>query len=125
MWQDTSGVGMKQSLFITLVCVAAGLGIARAEDHTFTGEIMDSQCAQMGSHDNMMKGEGAHNAKECTIACVKSGGKYALYDPTAKRAYQLDNQKKARDYAGQEVTITGTFDSTTDSIHVTNIRPGS
>src|SRR6266851_10503658 len=110
---------MKQSLLITVLCVAAGLGVARADDKTFTGEIMDSQCAQMGSHDNMMKGEGAKNAKECTNACAKSGGKYALYDPTGKRAYQLDDQKKARDYAGQKVTITGTFDSTSDSIHVT------
>jgi hypothetical protein len=116
---------MKRSLWITVLCVAAGLGVARAADQTFTGEIMDSQCAQMGSHDNMMKSEGAKNAKECANACVKSGGKYALYDPTAKRAYKLDNQKKARDYAGQKVTITGTFDSTSDSIQVTNIQPGS
>jgi len=36
--------------------------------------------------------------------------------------YQLDNKKKARDYAGQKVTIKGAFDSTTDSIHVTNIQ---
>ncbi|HUE00883.1 MAG TPA: DUF5818 domain-containing protein [Bryobacteraceae bacterium] len=116
---------MRQSLFVTLLCVAAGLGAAQAADHTFTGEIMDSQCAQMGSHDNMMKSEGANNPKECSIACVKSGGAYALYDPAAKRAYQLDNQKKARDYAGQKVTITGTLDSGSDSIHVTNIQPGS
>jgi hypothetical protein len=113
---------MKQSLFSTVLCVIAGLGVARAADQTFTGEIMDSPCAQMGSHENMMKAEGARNPKECTIACVKSGGKYALYDPAAKRAYQLDNQKKAGDYAGQKVTITGTFDSTSDSIHVTNIQ---
>jgi hypothetical protein len=116
---------MKQSLFITVLCVGAGLGIARAADQTYTGEIMDSQCAQMASHDNMMKSEGAKNAKECTIACVKSGGKYALYDPAAKRAYQLDNQKKARDYAGQKVTISGTYDSGSDSIQVKNIQPGS
>jgi hypothetical protein len=112
---------MKLSLFVTVLCVTAGLGVA--DDHTFTCEIMDNQCAQMGSHDNMMKSEGAKNAKECAIACVKSGGKYALYDPAAKRGYQLDNKKKARDYAGQKVTIKGTFDSTTDSIHVTNIQP--
>jgi len=116
---------MRQSLFIAVLCVAAGLGVDRAADRTFTGEIMDSQCAQMGSHDNMMKSEGAKNAKECAIACVKSGGKYALYDPAAKRAYQLDNQKKARDYAGQRVTITGTLDSASDSIHITTIQPGS
>jgi ATP-dependent protease HslVU (ClpYQ) peptidase subunit len=112
---------MKQSLFITVLCVATGLGMARAEDRTFNGEIMDSQCAQMGSHDKMMKSEGAKNAKECAIACVKSGGKYALYDSAAKRAYQLNNQKKARDYAGQKVTITGTYDSSSDSIQVKNI----
>src|SRR5258708_28784796 len=116
---------MKQSLFITALCVAAGLGVAGADDKTFTGEIMDSQCAQMGSHDNMMKGEGAKNAKECTNACVKSGGKYALYDPASKHVYQLDDQKKARDFAGQKVTITGNVDSTSDSIHITNIQPGS
>jgi len=74
---------MRQSLFIAVLCAAPGLGVARSADHTFTGEIMDSQCAQMGSHDNMMKSEGAKNAKECAIACVKSGGKYALYDPAA------------------------------------------
>ena len=116
---------MKQSLFITALCVGAGFGVARAADHTFTGEIMDSQCAQMSSHDNMMKSEGAKNARECAIACVKSGGKYALYDPAAKRVYQLDNQKKARDYAGQKVRITGTLDSGSDSIHIINIQAGS
>ena len=116
---------MKQTLFITVLFIAAGLGMARAADQTFTGEIMDSQCAQMGSHDNMMKPEGANNAKECAIACVKSGGKYALYDPAAKRAYQLDNQKKAGAFAGQKVTITGKFDSSSDSIQVKNIQPAS
>ena len=116
---------MKQSLFITVLCVGAGFGVARAADHTFTGEIMDSQCAQMGSHGNMMKGVGAKNAMECAIACVKIGGKYALYDPAVKRVYQLDNQKKARDYAGQKETITGAYDSGSDSIQVKKIQPGS
>ncbi len=54
--KDSPGIDMKQLLFITVLCVGAGLGVARAADKTFTGEIMDSQCAQMGSHDMMMKG---------------------------------------------------------------------
>lgn len=58
---------------------------------SFRGEIMDSQCAQMGSHDNMMKQEGAKNAKECSDACVKMGGKYVLYDKGTKTIYQLDD----------------------------------
>jgi hypothetical protein len=108
---------MKQSLFVFVLCAGAfGAG------KTFTGEIMDSQCADMASHDNMMKGENATNAKECTLSCVKKGGSFALYDPAAKQSYKLDNQKKAAAFAGQKVTITGTYDSGSDSLHVTNIK---
>jgi hypothetical protein len=108
---------MKQSLFIFLLCA----GSAFAADKTYTGEIMDSQCADMASHDNMMKGENAHNAKECTIACVKKGGSYALYVGAEKKAYKLDNQKKVGAFAGQKVTVTGSYDTGSDSIHVANI----
>src|ERR1700679_1514772 len=108
---------MKQTLFIAGLSITAALGVGRA-DQTFTGEIMDSQCADMGSHDNMMKGEHASNAKECALACVKKGAPLALFDPAAKKAYRLDNQKKAKDFAGQKVTVTGKLAD--DSIHVTN-----
>lgn len=116
---------MKQTFFITALCVASSFGVARAADKTYTGEIMDSQCAGMGSHEDMMKGEHASNAKECAIACAKSGGKFELYDPAAKKSYQLDNQKKAKDFAGQKVTVTGKLDSKGDAIQVTNIQPRS
>ena len=109
---------MKQSLIFILLCT----GSAFAADKTYTGEIMDSQCADMGSHDDMMKGEHASNGKDCAIACAKKGGTYALYDPAAKKAYKLDNQKKAGALAGQKVTVTGSYDSGSDSIHVSNIK---
>jgi hypothetical protein len=108
---------MKRSLFIFALSAAAF-----GADKSFTGEIMDSQCADMASHDNMMKGEGATNAKECTIACVKKGGTYSLYVPAAKQSYKLDNQKKAAAFAGQKVTVTGSVDSSGDSIKVANIQ---
>jgi hypothetical protein len=91
-------------------------------DKTYTGEIMDSQCADMASHDNMMKGENAHNSKECTLSCVKKGGSYALYETGEKRSYKLDNQKKVAAFAGQKVTITGSYDSNSDSIHVASVK---
>jgi hypothetical protein len=109
---------MKQALFISTLCITAAFGA----DKTFTGEIMDSQCADMASHDNMMKGENASNSKECTLSCVKKGGSFALYDPVAKQAYRLDNQKKARDFAGQKVTVTGSVDAGGESIHVSSIQ---
>lgn len=114
---------MKQSLFIAALCILAGFSVARAADKTFTGEIMDSQCADMGTHADMMKGENASDAKDCAIKCVKKGGKYALYDAGAKKAYALDNQKKAAAFAGQKVTVTGKIDG--DSIQVTSIKGGS
>jgi hypothetical protein len=109
---------MKKSLFTLLLCTSAAFGA----DKTFTGEIMDSQCSDMASHDDMMKGEGAHNAKECAIACVKKGGTYALYASGEKRSYKLDNQKKAAAFAGQKVTVTGSYDSGSDTLHLSSIK---
>jgi hypothetical protein len=109
---------MKHSLFLFVFCA----GAAFAADKTYTGEIMDSQCAEMSSHDSMMKGENASDAKDCTMKCVKKGGSYALFVSTEKKAYKLDNQKKAAAFAGQKVTVTGSYDTGSDSLHVASIK---
>jgi len=63
-------------------------------------------------------------AKEmCTKNCIKMGGKYVLYDSAAKKIYQLDDQTKPEQFAGKNVKVTGTLSN--DTIHVTNIEPGS
>jgi len=105
-----------------------GLGLARAADRTFTGEIMDSSCASMGSHAGMMKGKDANDPavrKLCTETCVKMGAKYVLYNATRKTTYKLDDQEKPADFAGQKVKVTGTYDAATKTIHVTDIQPAS
>jgi type 1 fimbria pilin len=99
--------------------------LAAAKDSTFSGEIMDSQCAQMGSHDMMMKKEGINDKKMCTLNCVKMGGKFVLYNSSTKTVYQLDDQKKLEEFAGQNVKITGTLDKATNTIHVTAIKAAS
>ncbi len=93
---------------------------------TFTGEIWDSDCAKMGSHEQMMKGEGSKNAKECTLGCVSGmGSKFVLYDKAKKVIYQLSDQEKPREFAGQRVKVTGTYDSATKTIQVQSIEPAS
>ena len=93
-----------------------------AQSRTFSGEIMDSQCAAvMHSHARMMQGVDAKNAKECTEKCVHMGGKYAFLDSSGNTAYQLDDQEKAAAFAGQKVTVKGTLDSGTKTIHVESI----
>ena len=108
-------------------------GFAAAKDKTFSGEIMDSQCAKEGSHAMMLKKEGMGDKdpndpmakKMCTENCVKMGGKYVLFNGASKAVYQLDDQTKPEQFAGQKVKITGTLNKATKTIHVTDIKAAS
>jgi Protein of unknown function (DUF5818) len=112
---------MKQISLLTLLLAASSSVFAQDKSGTFSGEIMDKQCAQMGSHENMMKTEGAKDAKECTLACVKNGGSFVLLDPQTKKVYRIDDEKKVREYAGERVQITGNYDQDTDVLHIKTI----
>jgi type 1 fimbria pilin len=89
----------------------------------FTGEIMDSTCAKNNNHDDMkdMPSMGG-TAASCTLSCVEMGAKYVLQDTAKKVTYQLDDQSKPKDFAGQKVKITGSFDAKTKTIHVEKIE---
>lgn len=82
------------------------------------GYISDSMCGL-----KHMSGMG--DDKSCTLACVKKGGKFVLADSDHKRVYQLDRagQEKAREFAGQKVTVTGRLSGKT--IRVTAIEAAS
>jgi hypothetical protein len=114
------GEGMKITVVIATLLLAAPL--CQPQSRPFSGEIMDSQCAGMGSHDKMMQGVDAKNAKECTQKCVQLGGKYVLFDPAAKTVYQLDDQGKPAAYAGQKVTVKGSYNASNKTIHVESIE---
>jgi hypothetical protein len=99
---------------------------AAQKNQTFTGEIMDSQCAAMGTHEQMIKTfEKVNTAKECTLACVKAGGKFVLFNRNTRTTFQLDDQKKPAQFAGANVTVTGTLDDSNKTIHVANIKVSS
>jgi hypothetical protein len=113
----------KLTLGLFAALLLTSIGVAAPKDRTYTGQIMDNDCAKMGSHDAMMKKEGTKDAKDCTLACVKGGGKYVLYNSTTKKTYQLDDQTKPEQFAGQQVTVTGSYDMGAKAIHVTDIQP--
>jgi uncharacterized protein DUF5818 len=48
----------------------------------------------------------------------KSGQKFVLEDDLVNTSYQLDDQKKAQQYQGKKVQVTGTLDAENNLIHV-------
>jgi hypothetical protein len=92
----------------------------QAPSRSFTGDIMDSNCAKSGVHDPKMG-----SSKDCTVACVKGGAKFVLYNTSTKTTYQLDDQKKPEAFAGEKVKVTGTYDAATKTIHVASIAAAS
>ena len=107
----------------SLLAVLFSISVAAQKSQTFSGEIMDQQCALLGGHSAMMnQGE---SAKDCSNRCVSIGGKYVLYDAANKTIYQLDEQKKAQPFAGGKAKVTGTYDTSSKTIHVANIQAGS
>ncbi|MGB6597543.1 MAG: DUF5818 domain-containing protein [Candidatus Acidiferrum sp.] len=89
---------------------------------SFTGELTDNVCAAQHSHDAMIKKEGFKGSKDCTLGCVKSGGQFVLYAPANNTTYRLDDQEKPSGFAGQRVTIIGTYDGATKTIHIQSIQ---
>jgi hypothetical protein len=116
---------MKKSaitLAAALILMLPSLSFGAAKARTFTGNIMDSQCAKMGSHEAMKKKAGIATDAECTKQCVSMGGKYVLFNSGTKTIYQLDDQVKPEAFAGEKVKVTGTYNAKTKTIHVESIE---
>ncbi len=58
-----------------------------------------------------------------TGTVVKAAGKYVL--KTSDMNYQLDDQQKAKKFVGQQVKVSGSLDTDTSTIHVSDISPMS
>jgi Protein of unknown function (DUF5818) len=104
---------MKRFVYSLLLLAALANAQGRRQ---FTGIITDSMCAT-GDHSQMRMGP---TDGQCTIACVEAhGALYVLYD--GKEAYTLSDQQTPEKFAGKKVTITGTLDAKTKTIHVDSI----
>lgn len=100
---------------LILVALAGGLAAYGA---TLTGEISDSACG--ASHAKMLaEHKDLKTDHDCTVACVKAGGKYVLV--SAGKVYTIANQdqKDLATQAGEMVTVTGNVKG--DTITVSKI----
>ena len=105
-----------------LCCTAlfAGLApLASAAPVTMTGMISDSMCG--ASHAKMMEmhKDAKMTDRDCTLACVKAGGKYVFV--SEGKVYQIANQDVAelQKEPGESVQLTGNVNG--NSITVSKI----
>jgi hypothetical protein len=111
---------------VALVLAQSSSDSARAQQQNntpiaYVGFVMDSLCAGGGSHAAMQSKEGIKTAKDCVLFCMKSGAKLVLYIPATKTIYNLDDQDKSLDYAGEKVTVVGSYDGPSKTIHIISI----
>ena len=117
-------------LRIAIGLIVAAL-LAHATDEkprVFHGQIADTQCALnihslTRSHAEMLKSKATGGTEgSCAIYCVRYlGGDFVLSSKGA--VYRLDNQEKAREFAGQRVNVTGTLEPKSKTIRLIEIEP--
>jgi len=95
---------------LTLLLVGHGALVAapKGKEKTFVGNISDSMCGLK----HMMPGD----AKGCTVGCVQKGAKFVLADERHNKVYQLSDQEKPKEFAGQKVKVTGTLSGKTINV---------
>ena len=112
---------------VVLAVLILGLAfydVRRSGPTVFHGEIMDSRCAEMGSHDAVMKMQGFQTPLQCALFCAHYSNPpsvWVLYDPESKKTYQLSDQGKVQPFAAEKVTISGSYDDVSKTILVTAI----
>ena len=93
----------------SLCCIGLLVGLsafAQAAEETWTGKISDSGCG--ASHAKMMAQHPDNKTdRDCTLACVKGGGKYVFV--SNGKVYNIENQDLAllQEHAGHTVRLTG------------------
>ena len=100
-----------------LTCLLASAAMfATQSRQTFSGTITDDECSR-ADHSRMRMGS---TDTACAIACAEvHGGQFVLFD--GKEIYQLSDQGKSKELAGQKVTVVGTLDSKTKTIQVNSM----
>ena len=106
---------------LIVLLAATGLmwgGAASTANQSWTGRITDSLCG--AKHEEAAEGQGKMPDRECTIACVRGGSKYAFVSDG--KVFQIANQTNPdlAVHAGHTVRLTG--EAKGDSITVSKIE---
>jgi hypothetical protein len=89
---------------------------------TFVGVISDGQCAEKGSHKEVMAKAKVNTQANCVKGCARRYG-YVLYVPSSKKIYKLSDQERPAELAAKRVKIKGALNKATQTIYVSSIEP--
>jgi len=108
----------------TLLSIGASLlllpALSFSAQQTWTGEISDNMCG--ANHQAMAKSGQKVNPRDCTLQCVKGGGKYVFV--SKGEVFDIANQDlpDLQKHAGQKVELAGDLGSDNKTITVTKIQ---
>lgn len=112
-----------KAVLLTLLVLSLSVMTVSAAEQTWTGKISDSMCG--ATHKKMSTEHGAKGAKavsdrDCTLACVKGGGKFVF--ARGAKVYPIANQDFAglTEHAGHTVKLKGEMKG--DTITVSSIE---
>jgi hypothetical protein len=125
---------MKQCLSLWLL-MGLGTVMGFSEEKTWIGQISDSMCGadhtvmakehkKEGDVPGQVNRSEPVNGRDCTLACVKSGGKYVFV--TGEKVYEIENQgyPQLPEHAGQSVKLSGELNADGKTIKVSKIIMG-
>ena len=113
---------MKKNLLAScaVLLVVAGSALAAQSQNNIAGTVTASQIASTGSVAMWEKKLNCHGEADCARALVRAGGKYVLV--TGNGTYQLSDQAKAGQFAGEKVTVAGNFNTTKKTVQVADVQ---
>ena len=110
---------MKRILSVVAMLGLSGLGLNLAAQQTPSTPSASSMPQQQQADASNPQ----QSARSFEGKIAKSGDKLVLKETSTQTAYQLDDQDKAKQFQGKNVTVTATLDSSTNTLHVVEINP--
>jgi lipopolysaccharide export system protein LptA len=108
-------------LMVLLLSLASGSLYAQAARNQAANSPAAAQSQPM-SQNPADQTPAAEQPQTFTGKIVKAKGSFVLRDEATNAEYKLDNKDQAKQFEGKSVTVTGTLDSATNTIHVSNIE---
>jgi hypothetical protein len=116
---------MKRLLSIVAILGLSGLGLNLAAQQTPSTPSQDGSMPQTQQTQPTDTTNPQQSPRNFDGKIAKSGDKLVLQESSTQTAYQLDDQDKAKQFQGKNVTITATLDSSTNTLHVVDINPAA